>query len=64
MNIAIELDKYHRNVKKHYTEYLEIQRIWVKICNYLYLNAGQVSRMLETENIAEYGPGTFISKTL
>jgi hypothetical protein len=28
------------------------------------LNAGQVSRMLETENIAEYGPGTFISKTL
>lgn len=31
MNINKELEKYHRNVKKHYKEYLEIQQISKKI---------------------------------
>ena len=31
MNILKELEKYNRNVKKHYGEFLETQRIWAKI---------------------------------
>ncbi|MDF9410015.1 hypothetical protein L7E55_16970 [Pelotomaculum isophthalicicum JI] len=54
MNIAIELEKYHSNVQKHYKEFLEIQRIWAKICNYLYSNDGRASRLLEAANITEY----------
>jgi hypothetical protein len=45
MNIAIELEKYHNNVQKHYKEFLEIQHIWAKICNYLYSNYGQASNV-------------------
>lgn len=31
MNVLAELEKYNRNVKKHYSEFLETQRIWTKI---------------------------------
>ena len=31
MNVLPELEKYHKNVKKHYNEFLETQRIWVKV---------------------------------
>ena len=31
INVLAELDKYHKNVKKHYHEFLETQRIWAKI---------------------------------
>ena len=31
INVLAELDKYHRNVKKHYHEFLETQGIWAKI---------------------------------
>ncbi|HEY8910627.1 MAG TPA: hypothetical protein VIM51_10175 [Desulfosporosinus sp.] len=31
MNVLAELEKYHENVKKHYYEFLETQRIWAKI---------------------------------
>ena len=31
MNVLAELEKYHKNVKKHYREFLETQRIWAKI---------------------------------
>lgn len=31
MNVIAELEKYHKNVKKHYHEFLETQRIWAKI---------------------------------
>jgi len=31
MNVLAELDKYHKNVKKHQREFLETQRIWAKI---------------------------------
>lgn len=31
MNISIELEKYNRNVKKHYQQYLKTQEIWEKI---------------------------------
>jgi hypothetical protein len=31
MNVSAELKKYHKNVKKHYREFLETQRIWAKI---------------------------------
>ena len=35
MNISKELEKYNKNVKKHYQEYLETQRIWARIMEYL-----------------------------
>jgi len=31
VNIIAELEKYHKNVKKHYHEFQETQRIWAKI---------------------------------
>lgn len=31
MNVLTELEKYHKNVKKHYHDFLETQRIWAKI---------------------------------
>jgi hypothetical protein len=31
INVLAELEKYHKNVKKHYQEFLETQRIWAKI---------------------------------
>jgi len=31
INVVDELEKYHINVKKHYYEFLETQRIWAKI---------------------------------
>lgn len=31
INISAELEKYNKNVKKHYREFLETQRIWAKI---------------------------------
>ena len=31
MNVLPELEKYHKNVKKHYHEFLETQRIWAKV---------------------------------
>jgi hypothetical protein len=31
MNVLAELEKYHKNVNKHYDEFLETQRIWAKI---------------------------------
>jgi len=31
MKVLAELDKYHKNVKKHHYEFLETQRIWAKI---------------------------------
>jgi len=31
INVLAELEKYHKNVKKHYREYQETQRIWAKI---------------------------------
>lgn len=35
MNVVTELELYDRNVKKHYNEFLETQRVWAKICDYL-----------------------------
>lgn len=35
MDISVELDKYHRNVKKHYREFTDAVAIWTKIMNYL-----------------------------
>mgnify|MGYP001588516674 CR=1 FL=1 len=34
MNILSELEKYHKNVEKHYGEFLETQSIWAKIMAY------------------------------
>lgn len=31
MNVLSELEKYHKNVNKHYDEFLDTQRIWAKI---------------------------------
>jgi len=31
INIAAEMEKYHKNVRKHYDEFIETQRIWAKI---------------------------------
>lgn len=35
MNISKELERYNRNVKKHYRQYLETQQIWTSICAFL-----------------------------
>ena len=35
MNVASELKRYHKNVRKHYNEFLETQRIWAKTCEFL-----------------------------
>ena len=34
INILAELEKYHKNVKKHYNEFVETQRIWAKIMDH------------------------------
>lgn len=31
MNVLIELDKYYKNVEKHYAEFQETQKLWAKI---------------------------------
>lgn len=35
MNITKELDRYNKNVKEHYQQFLETQQIWMKICAFL-----------------------------
>ncbi|MCE5202395.1 MAG: hypothetical protein LLF78_07790 [Synergistaceae bacterium] len=35
MNIAKELEHYDKNVKKHYRQFIETQRIWTKISGFL-----------------------------
>ncbi len=35
MNISIELERYNKNVKKHYEQYIETQNIWKKISEFL-----------------------------
>ena len=34
INIAAEMEKYHKNVRKHYDDFIETQRIWAKIMDY------------------------------
>ena len=34
MNVLTELEKYHKNVEKHYREFLETKQIWAKIMDY------------------------------
>jgi hypothetical protein len=36
MNIQKELEHYHKNVKKHYENFRQTQKIWSKISRYLY----------------------------
>lgn len=35
MNISIELERYNRNVKKHYNQFVQTQEIWSKINTFL-----------------------------
>lgn len=35
MNISKELERYNRNVKKHYQQFLDMQQIWAKISEFL-----------------------------
>ena len=35
MKVLDELDYYHRNVKKHHRHFMDIQRIWTKLTQYL-----------------------------
>ncbi|MFH1880462.1 MAG: hypothetical protein ABIK64_06680, partial [Bacillota bacterium] len=35
MNIQKELERYHRNVKKHYQEFMGSQETWSRICKFL-----------------------------
>lgn len=35
IKVLAELEKYHKNVEKHYLEFLETQRIWAKIMEHL-----------------------------
>lgn len=34
MNVLTELEKYNKNVKKHYADFIETQRIWAKLMEY------------------------------
>ncbi|MDD5018625.1 MAG: hypothetical protein PHO15_11075, partial [Eubacteriales bacterium] len=34
-NISIELERYNKNVKKHYYQFLDAQLAWAKICESL-----------------------------
>ena len=38
INVLGELEKYHRNVEKHYKEFLETKRIWAKIMEHFAQN--------------------------
>lgn len=38
MNILSELEKYHKNVEKHYGEFIETQRIWARIMEHFAKN--------------------------
>ena len=38
MDIMEELDHYHKNVEKHYREFMEVQNIWNRICAYIERN--------------------------
>jgi len=38
IKVLTELEKYHRNVEKHYREFLETQRIWAKIMEHFAYN--------------------------
>ncbi|MDD4566251.1 MAG: hypothetical protein PHE79_12360, partial [Eubacteriales bacterium] len=38
INVAAEMEKYHKNVIKHYGEFMEIQRIWSKIMDHFAKN--------------------------
>lgn len=35
MNVSKELERYHKNVKKHYQQFIEVQQIWEKISEFL-----------------------------
>ncbi|WP_294855600.1 hypothetical protein [uncultured Oscillibacter sp.] len=35
MNISKELERYNKNVKKHYQQFLETQQLWERICKFL-----------------------------
>lgn len=35
MNISKELERYNKNVKKHYQQYIDTQHIWARICEFL-----------------------------
>ena len=37
MNVLTELNKYHKNVEKHYHEFLETKRIWANLMEYFAL---------------------------
>jgi len=34
-NITVELERYHKNVKKHYKQFIETQQIWKRISEFL-----------------------------
>ena len=42
INVLTELEKYHKNVKKHYFEFLETKRVWAKIMEHF---ARKLSKM-------------------
>jgi hypothetical protein len=35
MNVITELNRYDKNVEKHYQQYMEAQRAWAKVTDYL-----------------------------
>lgn len=49
MKIGHELESYHRNVKKHYQDFIETQKAWKKICEFQKLNNG-IKPSLDEEN--------------
>lgn len=45
MKIAIELQYYHARVNEHYEEYLNTQKIWIKLQKYLVENSAQEDKI-------------------
>jgi hypothetical protein len=41
MNVLDELEKYHKNVQKHYSEFIKTQRIWEKIMEHFSQNGSR-----------------------
>jgi hypothetical protein len=44
MNLMPELELYHKNVRKHYREFLETQRIWTKLTDSLFCDSREADR--------------------
>ncbi len=48
--VTKELDRYDKNVKKHYRQFIETQNAWAKICEYLEGASGNCTHILASKD--------------